>query len=54
MVVRFKDGRAASEYELIAICRAFGFQSPQELDAICRARDEQRELMSDVPAGMRS
>ncbi|WP_280474810.1 hypothetical protein [Nocardia asiatica] len=42
MSVKFKDGRVATEQELDAIARAFGFMSWAEMDRVCRARDEKR------------
>lgn len=40
--VRFKNGRNATESELDAIARAFGFSSHQELERACRAGDAKR------------
>lgn len=42
MTVRFKNGRNATEAELDAIARAFGFASHQELERACRDGDARR------------
>ncbi|MCC3333537.1 hypothetical protein [Nocardia abscessus] len=42
MSVKFKNGRVATEEELDAIARAFGFMSWQEMERTCRYRDARR------------
>lgn len=42
MSVKFKDGSAATEEEVNAIARAFGFMSWQEMERACRAGDKKR------------
>lgn len=41
-VIRFANSQVATEQELDAIARAFGFMSWLEMDRVCRARDAQR------------
>ncbi|WP_157227433.1 hypothetical protein [Nocardia asiatica] len=40
--IRFANNQVATEQELDAIARAFGFMSWAEMDRVCRTRDEKR------------
>ncbi len=42
MVPRFADGRVASDQELEAIAKAFGFRSPKDMEQTMRHADAER------------